>query len=349
MHYPCYLELCEHNAPETSVERVYGALCRELPAADKAPEKIQLLPHRGEVNGRDGRRFFNGRPEALVQLFESEGHDLLLDYEHESESYGGKRAPAAGWIKKLEVDANGGIWGHVDWTPTGAAAVKNREYRYVSPAFFRDKEGQILKFSSAAITNTPNLIMQALNRRGAEGNSSMDLKELCRLLGLSETATMSEILAAIGNLRETNTRLSSDLEAARNAAPSLDKFVPRADYDAALNKVSAAQAELHALKQERESDKVEAALNEALKAGKITPATVEYHRAQCKTDGGLERFQKFVEAAPSLGDPSDLGSKPPPGGGASTSLNAEERQVAKLLGQTEEEFLEQKKKDQAAS
>ena len=40
-----------------------------------------------------------------------------------------------------------------------------------------------------------------------------------------------------------------------------------------------------------------AEIEAALGAGKITPATVEYHKASCRQDGGLERFRDFVKAA----------------------------------------------------
>ena len=74
----------------------------------------------------------------------------------------------------------------------------------------------------------------------------------------------------------------------------------------------------------------------ALATGKITPATVDYHRAQCSQDGGLERFAAFVAAAPAIGDPSGLDGKEAPAG--ATAMNAEQRQVMEMFGNTPEDI-----------
>lgn len=70
--------------------------------------------------------------------------------------------------------------------------------------------------------------------------------------------------------------------------------------------------------------------------GKITPATVDYHRAQCSQEGGLERFAAFVAAAPAIGDPSGLDGKQAPAG--ATAMNAEQRQVMEMFGNTPEDI-----------
>jgi hypothetical protein len=66
-------------------------------------------------------------------------------------------------------------------------------------------------------------------------------------------------------------------------------------------------------------------IDTALKAGKITPATVDYHKAQCRTEGGLERFKQFVAATPVIGGDTNLDGKNPDGG--NKALNAEEKDV----------------------
>ena len=46
---------------------------------------------------------------------------------------------AAGWFKGLELRENGDeLWGEVEWTPKAAEAIRNKEYRFVSPSFVKD-------------------------------------------------------------------------------------------------------------------------------------------------------------------------------------------------------------------
>lgn len=46
---------------------------------------------------------------------------------------------------------------------------------------------------------------------------------------------------------------------------------------------------------------VDAEIDAALSARKITPASVEYHRAACADAEGLDRFRAFVRGAPAIG------------------------------------------------
>jgi len=87
------------------------ALNIELPADGTVPEWIQLLPAGQEVNGRDGRKWLNDRPDMILAAFAAEGKDVPVDWEHASEIKApqGEPAPAAGWMKKMEL-RNGEIW-----------------------------------------------------------------------------------------------------------------------------------------------------------------------------------------------------------------------------------------------
>jgi phage I-like protein len=160
----------------------------------------------------------------------------------------------------------------------------------------------------------------------------MDWKKLLAAMGLPETATEAEAISAIQKLK-------TDLDTAANsmaASADLAKFVPRGDYDAALARATNAEA---VLTQQRQ-DSLDAAINSeielALKAGKIIPATVDYHQAQCRQDGGLERFKAYVAATPVMGGPSGLDGKNPEGQGK--AMNAEEAQIAAMFGNTVEDI-----------
>lgn len=309
-----------------------AALNFQLPAG-QAPEWIELIPAGVAVVGRDGRKWINDAPDTILAAFNASGRELVIDTEHATEIKApkGDPAPAAGWVKALEIRA-GAIWGRTEWTPAGAASVANREYRYISPVFYYDKPtGRIVQLLSIGLTNRPNLRLMALNQEGANPpQEAVMLKKLLKALGLAEDASEETALNAIGTLQ-------GDLSTARNSAqtPSLEKFVPRPDYDAALARAQNAE---QALKTKTDADlatAINAEVDAALKAGKITPATAEYHKANCRAEGGLERFRAFVAAAPVIGDPSGLDAKKPAAG---VALNSQEVDVLNKMGLSEEQY-----------
>jgi phage I-like protein len=256
----------------------------------------------------------------------------VVDTEHSTQIKApkGEPAPAAGWIKALEA-RNGAIWGRADWTPAGAASVANREYRYISPVFaYEPATGRIAQLLSIGLTNRPNLRLAALNQEGANPpQEALMLKQLLTALGLAEDATETQALNTVATLK-------NDLAVAVNRAqtPDLAKFVPRADYDATLAR--AANAE-QALADKAKADleaQIEREVGAAMQAGKITPATRDYHLAMCRQQGGLEEFRKFVAAAPVIGDPSSLGAKNDGG----TAMNAETQAIAAMFGNSAEDI-----------
>ncbi len=297
-----------------------------LEADGQAPEWICLIPA-GDVIGRDGRGWVNDRPDLVLDAFASNAMDLPLDMEHATElkATQGDPAPAVGWIKELQ-NRGGQIWGHVEWTEAGRNAVESKAYRYVSPVIvFERASKRVVALTSVGLTNRPNLYLSALNGR----EENMDLKRLLAALGLPETASIDEALAVVGKLK-------ADSEKALNSTPSLDKFVPRADHDAALVRALNAEQKLTALNQAAQEEKIDAAITQALSEGKITPATKDYHKAQCAQEGGLERFAEYCKAAPVIGDPSRIDGKRPEDQGK--ALNAEEQRIAEMFGNSVEDL-----------
>ena len=317
---------------------------------DSLPERVQLIPA-GAVVGRDGRQWVLDDPQAVIDRFVEQGTELPVDIEHSTELRApkGEPAPAAGWVHQLEV-IDGAIWGAVNWNETGRDLVGGKQYRYLSPVIlYNPGDGSIKGLTSVALTNRPNLHLPALNFSEPENTGSVPfgrgpannkggmapeeqpmLKAVLAALGLPEDATEA---TAVNAVKELNTKLAS----AMNAQPSLEKFVPRADYDQALTRATNAEQQLTTIQKEKLDSEIETAINAALAAGKITPATVDYHRAQCRQEGGLERFAAFVAAAPAIGDPSGLDGKELPGAGTK-ALNAEQARIAAMFGNTAEDL-----------
>lgn len=171
------------------------ALCVELPA--EAPDWVHLLPLGPDVRGQDGRRWTLPDPEAVVRASLA-ALPAPIDYMHASEftrpDGTGTEAPAAAWIGELRVVRSAepgrprpGIWGRVQWTPRGEQAVRNREYRFLSPAFrFSPATGAIQRITSAGLVHKPNLReLHALNGSGEPRELTELERDLCSRNGVS--------------------------------------------------------------------------------------------------------------------------------------------------------------------
>lgn len=129
------------------------------------------------------------------------GQDLDIDYDHKE--YSGE---AAGWVKGAQARADG-LWLGVQLTASALQKVKEKAYRYFSPEF-TDKwkhpsTGTVHKnvLFGGALTNRPFLkgilpinLSEVMTHESGE---VMDLEKLRKLLGLPDTATEAEVLAAV--------------------------------------------------------------------------------------------------------------------------------------------------------
>ena len=315
------------------------ALNFELSESGKAPEELPLIPA-GSFSGRDGRTWQNSDPQAVINETRRVGRDVPLDIEHATELKGpkGEPAPAQAWIKvdQLEV-RNGTVWGRVEWNDHGRQLVESKSYKYYSPAFYWDKSGQVRLLKSVALTNTHNLrelpaLNHETNSQKPSGESDdMKLSAAIRqALGLQEDADEAAAVSAIGTLK-------TDRQLALNRAetPDADKFVPKADYELALNRATTAETSLKSF-QDKE---IEAEVDAAIKAGKVAPASKDYHLATCRQEGGLERFKSFVESAPQIvSTEADKGGKKPEGS-EQCQLTDEQLALCHQMNISEEDFL----------
>ncbi len=320
-----------------SIQTIALALNAE---GETAPEWIQLTPTGPNIEGRDGRSWRLSDPEAVVSAFARNGADLPVDFEHATQVKGaqGDPAPAIGWIKELDA-RNGAIWGRVDWNDQGRQSIASKGYRYVSPVFsFTKKAGEITKMISAGLTNQPNLQLAALNSAEHSGGNdeakSMN-KAILEALGLPENASDLDAIQAINKIK-------TDEATARNRAdqPDSTKFVPRPDYDLAMNKLKSLEGE----QEQRQQEAINSAVDAAVEAGKIAPASRDYHIAACKTEGGLANFQAMVSASPVIAAKSGLDGKEPPKGAG--TLTPEEIAICRQMGISKAEFLATKNEEE---
>ncbi|SNR22911.1 hypothetical protein EYF88_02750 [Paracoccus sediminis] len=268
-----------------------------------APDWVQLIPAGPRILGRDGRRWKLSDPAAVAAAFNASIQKPHIDIEHSTQIRApkGEPAPAVGWFEEIE-SRDGSIWGRMDWTEEGRVAVASRAYRYLSPAFRHDpRSGEVLAIVSAGLTNNPNLDMAALNAAEQETDEMLD-PALLEALGLNANASAADAVVAIGKLKDTR-------DTALNAAkmPDPDKFVPRADHDLALNRI----AGFETAEKTRRDEAINSALDAAVAAGKVAPASREYHLAACRSDGGLERFQAAMATAPVIAAGSGIDARKP--------------------------------------
>jgi phage I-like protein len=222
----------------------------------------------------------------------------------------------------------------VEWTEKGREGITKKEYRFLSPVFISNEKGEINCILRAALTNTPNLQLPALNSEQPENISTEDCmtKELCAALGIAETATVNDALAAIEKLKT-----------AQNAAKTVDlaAYAPRAELNAAKEQVIAAEKQLAELNAAQLKKDAEAAVDGAVKAGKIPPALKGIYVALCSTKEGMATFADIVAKTPAIVDGKAQVPETPPAAGA-VSLNSEDAAVAKAMGYSVTEYQKMK-------
>lgn len=332
------------------------ALPAPSPESPAAPEWIHLLPA-GTFSGRDGRGPYRvDDPQAVLAATREYfgAADIPLDYNHQTElaPENGKPAPASGWIKALEARPDG-IWARVEWTGAGARAVAAREYRYISPVFYHNRDGRVLLIQSAALTNLPNLDLKALSAArhsaansalpGAEEND-MNFKEaMAQSLGLSLDSSEAEVIAAASAMRDAVGQAGKALhaseglpgliraahEAAAKAAcadnPDPARYVPMSMHESVSQ-------ELATLKAEQARARAEGLVRAAQSAGKLTPAMTDWGMSYAS--GDPEGFKAWMETAPDLrpggGKDSGTSAAPPPNTGP--ALSAEEKAICAAFG-----------------
>lgn len=296
------------------------------------PEWLEMVPA-GDIRGRDGRYFRNASPSMIIEAFRERAVSLPVDMEHSTEikAPNGEPAPAVGWIEDLE-ERSGAVWAKVAWNDTGLEMIKNREYRYYSPVFlFNKNTGEVERLLSAGLTNRPNLYVKALcSEHHIKGENMEFTAKVKKALGLPDTATEDEALTKI-------TGLNSELQTAMNRAqtPDLAKFVPRGDYDSMSQRAQNAENALESEKKRQFDQAVDKEIEDAVSAGKITPATMDFYKRMCNSEDGLKSFREFVTAAPVITSPSNLDGKQADSG---TAVNAEVVGMGKFFGNTEDDL-----------
>lgn len=322
------------------------------------PAEIKLLPL-GMVHSLKGDFLVDDESFELIRKkFRERKLDIVIDYEHQT--LNDVQAPAGGWIKEL-YKGEDAIVAKVEWTLRAAEYLKNKEYRYLSPVVMvRKRDQRATTIHSAALTNTPAIdgmfaIVNSLDIDDleTEGGKEMDLKELAMMLGLPETATEEEIKGALADAAKATEKMKEleQKEPGERGKAAGEEMVANStilsmlglrenakteDVAASIMALKAdgadVQEEIRVLKEKMQEKEADAAVETALKAGKITAAQNEWAKEYAMKD--LKGFQSFAEKAPVVVPQGKLALKDATAAGTDEKVDT---LILKNLGVSEED------------
>jgi phage I-like protein len=297
------------------------------------PSSIQILPF-GTVTPADGRPAFNVTTEAMSVILDGWARrkvDVVVDYDHASAApIYGMTNRAAGWVNGLEAREDG-LWALVSWTPRAAQSIRDKEYRYLSPALMMRRVAgrpEPVALHSVALTNTPaiqDLRPVSFGAEPQEGEEMDLMQELKALLKTEDEAEVRRVvLSAIASQSKPNPEIVQLLGLSADA-----------DVTAATRKIREMQntgghvslPEFMALKEKLERREAEDMVQVALSSGKVSPAQREWALKYATDDP--QGFSSYLATQPPVVPLSASGAG---GSGGDTSVTNEQRQVNAMLG-----------------
>lgn len=352
-----HIELAHSKAPDVvlgaGIEIAFNA------EGGGAPEWIMLLPidSAGLVPTKDGRGPYRVADAAKLaaSALQAHGGRIPIDENHATDLAApeGRPAPARGWVTQTDVRP-AGIYGRVEWSAPGAALMAERAYRFISPVLICDAKNNVLDMPRASLTNTPNLRgMAALN---SMENDQMDLLEQLRqLLGLGNDADAASVVSKVKGMCGTDTALQSIAKAAGlNADATSESIISTVTTLATTGKdngaatIAALQSEIKDLGGQLQkalnataTEKATAFIDNAIREGRVgvKPMREHYISRHAASSEGAAAVEKEIGALPKIGgNGAVLPVEPQVPKDGKIALNAEQKQVAQLLGVKEEDY-----------
>lgn len=331
-----------------------GRLClfRELPAGNDPPTELVLFAEGVNETTKGDLVFDDIGSKLASEAYSDKGQELLpFDYDHGMLGFITlpDSSKAAGWFRpgfEGDLTAN-----EIEWTPAAAEAIRNREFRYFSPAVqlatMGDNEDgpmRVVKLINVAITNLPAtkgqkpmVASETKTMPGPGRNEDSDemSTELLKLLGAETEAgaitLLSHMLQLHGALfEELGVNGIDEIQGA------VKKLKEQADQAATL------ASKVTELENELSTSKLEGLITQLHDEGKLAEAAFGWARTLSYEQ--LEQHGKLTQPDPkkrSAHDPAD-------GDNETVTLTDAQKQAAKLQGFTEEEYIEAVKADAAA-
>lgn len=268
---------------------------------------------------RDGRKvsLSTADLESMVAKFKARTNDLVLDYEHATENPLAAKAPAAGWVKELEVRENGTqLWARVKFTKTAAEHVREDEYRFTSPAFAKNAENPETgerggaELCSVGLVNAPfldGMAQVSLARREQMAEGEMD-PIVAKLLEITGAADPEALVAWVEGAK------AKAAETAKDAPPDEEVAKMKRDLQSRDDQIVLLSARLVAAETgatETADQLADRAVTEAIKAKHATESEREVLKRLYAND--RPAFEKMTKRAvvpsPQTKGPEDKGPK----------------------------------------
>lgn len=322
----------------------------------EVPEWVHLLPS-GSIATFDARGPYEvASLQGVIDRSFKDADRLPIDENHAIDLVArqGGPSPARGWIVAMEARSDG-IWGRVEWTKAGRELMADRAYRAISPVIFHTEAKHVVKIARASLVNRPNLRgLAALNQE--EGMESL-LERLADLLGLE--ADEDKIVGHVSSLHAarddgdsgTLVALQSSMSSIGTALGLSADAGPADIVVAAQTKgnneatIASLQSELNSLGEKfnaLEADgKLSAAqtfVDNAIAEGRVGVKAQRTHYIAMHQENPT-RTEEIIGAMPAIGGTTI--TAPATDGGEIMSLNASQKDAARLIGVSEDAYLKQ--------
>jgi phage I-like protein len=314
-----------------------SSLTVDLPAGAGVPEWVHLLPA-GTFFDTSGSKFHLRDPESVIAETAKLGK-RPLDENHSTQRApeNGVGSPARGWIIETQMRENG-IWGRVDWNASGIALMTDRAYKHISPVYNYDKQGNVTRILSAALTNNPGL-PQLTALQTSEGR--MDKVAICTALGIAGTVSDDEILSAAQTAASAKTALET---AQAELARVKGELVALQTSSVPLARMTELETKLVTLQTDTAKRVSTEYVDSQIRAGKPISATRDEYIALHTSDPA--QAEKMIAALPSIHDPKNGGVASQAGRKAmqdDDGLSEEDMAICTKMGVEPKEFAKQKK------
>lgn len=314
---------------------------------------------------------------ALIRRFRARQTPPVLDYEHQTlhKEANGQPAPAAGWFRELEWRDGQGLYARVELTARAKAQIEAGEYAFFSPVFSYAPDGTVLALHMGALTNNPAIDgMEPLARRAAATFglysprevvpvTEEELKALRQALGLDDTATVAEVMAAIDALKSSadgnQDKTTGEAKAAVAALSSLRTTLglpatasgetiaaataalkagakPDPAHYVPVSAVAELQGQVAALSARLNGGEVDALVKGAMADGRLLPALEPWARELGGKD--LGQLKAYLDKAPKIAALSGMQGNQAPVDDK-TGLSTEQLAVCSAMGVKPADFL----------
>lgn len=300
----------------------------ELADGKKAPPKEFKILASGVNETTKGPVVMNAAAgQSVLARMKDLGRDQLnFDYGHAQlgfmQSY--EAARSAGWFS-VEVRGDE-LWAtNVNWTPTAAKALSDREFRYFSPALYLDREsGEVRELINIALTNIPAtkhqtpLVASQTPAAPAKDLSDMTLEQLCAAFGVQNATQLAAKFQTFGSDNDKLVKAASEMQA----------------------QLATATAELATFKAEKSKAEKADYVAQLSTSGKLPPALRDWAMGQ-----DMAVLKSFADAAPvvAAANPETKTTPKAAGTDGPVALSDDEKAICKMMNLSEADYIATKK------